>query len=509
MKLGSQVAGKRGTLDVPRLLPPDMLSRTQKAFAAKNKTPIIETVGSLDEKKLQKQFKELTKGRSGAFPRQGVIPMGSFIKREAPNLHKMLTSNNSAVRGEAKRLLRLTGEPIETFGVGQAGKPLQTNFNPLSQTAFINAPGRDDVISEMKNFVGPLSPSPERLRQFPSSFLNKEFNVLSSRDPGKLNEFKNALRKIDSTLEDVTYPEGRKKPAVGLSVVTKETTKRLEGNLPRFQRKEAREGLTAQEAKSAGKDPYKSTQDDPTTRQGLVALNRLNPAAYKKIEDQVLKDANKFTKKFPVGKELTPEAAAELKKVLRRKFYKGNDGKRQLLYERVMTAQGETAPIERSVPQAKARSMSAEAKRTSSQEASFRKYDRSGDYVEMTGSGQRRQFGEEEGFGSLRAPSQVFPFAGEGLGPALNYISKNHPEKSDLVIQILQGPSFEAVTKKTAQEALAGGLNNPLFQIKVAASKGSKNRVASKFNKLVEVLGKKEANKIRELAPGFIPSNRI
>ena len=174
-----------------------------------------------------------------------------------------------------------------------------------------------------------------------------------------------------------------------------------------------------------------------------------------------------------------------------------------------MTAQGETAPIERSVSQAKARSMSAEAKRTSSQEASFRKYDRSGDYVEMTGSGQRRQFGEEEGFGSLRAPSQVFPFAGEGLGPALKYISKNHPEKSDLVIQILQGPSFEAVTKKTAQEALAGGLNNPLFQITVDASKGSKNRVASKFNKLVEVLGRTEANKIRELAPGFIPSMRI
>ena len=58
MKLGSQVAGKRGTLDVPRLLPPDMLSMGQKAFAArtaklKGKGTQIETVGSLDEKKLQ------------------------------------------------------------------------------------------------------------------------------------------------------------------------------------------------------------------------------------------------------------------------------------------------------------------------------------------------------------------------------------------------------------------------------------------------------------------------
>ena len=102
------------------------------------------------------------------------------------------------------------------------------------------------------------------------------------------------------------------------------------------------------------------------------------------------------------------------------------------------------------------------------------------------------------------------------MGPALNYVRKNHPEKSDLVMQILQGPSFEAVTKETAKQAtaarLATGISNPLFQVTVKAakpSKGSKERIASKFNKLVEVLGRTEAEKIRKLAPGFIPSMRI
>ena len=248
-------------------------------------------------------------------------------------------------------------------------------------------------------------------------------------------------------------------------------------------------------------------------------MNRLNPAAYRKIEEQVLKDANKFTKKFPVKvgeDDLPPEAAAELKKVLRRKFYKGDDGKRQLLYERVMTARGLSAPFDKTMSASQVAKVTAEARRTNVPEEYQRVYKVRGkqmdEYIEETGSGPKRQ----EQFSQVRSELPRFPMATGGMSQVASYINKNHPEKSDLLIQILQGPSFQAVTKETAKQEtaarLASGISNPLFQVTVKAakpSKGSKEKIASKFNNLVEVLGRTEAEKIRKLAPGFIPSMRI
>lgn len=467
------------------VIPPYMLRAAQKSLTD-TKTKGMTPLGSLEEAALVKPFKKAVQDveeyTGQKIPKQGLIPFMEFVRRESPNLGKMLDSPDKNTFNTGLRILKLLGEPVKGAGVGPKGGPLRKKDINIFADAFINAPGRDKIIAESAaarelgpNLSWTLIDRTNPMKAFggiPDRVLNQRYDVVAQRNPKALKDLKDGLNKLNKAMEQSVRPKGKKgkRKKLTLNDLRREVTAKTEGTLPAFKKE------TAGRTRAHKSDPFVSTEDDVTTRQGLVALGRKDPEAYRKIEERVIVDLNKFNKKFPLRKETSSlestAQAFEIEKIFKKPFYKNSEANRQLFMDKIPASRGVPDDFHSYTTLQKLQKQQSGGRRSAGEEQSYRKYDSGGDYIDVSGAEPTYAFGEKAQGSGIRAGLPNFPIR-SGIMDVKNYVRDTYDAgDAQTIMRILDGPAYEMVDFKRT----------------------------SMFQKLVDEVGKDEAQKLRTMA---------
>jgi len=486
-KVGSSVVDA----STGQVVPPNMFRAAQKSLTDP-KTKGMTPVGSIEEAALVKPFKKAVQEyeeRTGQkIPKQGLIPFMEFVRRESPNLGKMLDSPDKNTFNTGLRILKLLGEPVRAGGVGPKGGPLKKKDINIFADAFVNAPGRDKIIAESAaaRKLGPneswtLVDRTNPMKAFsgiPDRILNRRYDLVAQRNPKALKDLKDGLNKLNEAMDRAVRPKGKlvntynrtfkgERRQLTLNDLRREVTAKTEGTLPVIKKEPGR-------TRAHKSDPFVSTEDDVTTRQGLVALGRKDPEAYRKIEEKVIVDLNKFNKKFPLGKETNSAQAAqeEIEKIFKRPFYKNSEANRQLFMDKIPASRGIPDDFHSYTTLQKLQKQQSGGRRSAGEEQSYRKYDSGGDYIDVSGAEETFAFGEKGQGSGIRAGLPNFPIR-SGMIDVKNYVRDTYDAgDAQRIMRILDGPTYEMVDLKRT----------------------------SMFQKLVDEVGKDEAQKLRTMA---------